>query len=107
MNAILSSRFARLAPVLLAVGLLSACGGNTVAVADNDASAPIVAHDASSLSDAAHSCVTHCATDLDCENSCPAVANARECCDTSTGVCYASATPACPQAPADAATIGD
>ena len=42
------------------------------------------------------SCVPTCSTDQDCQNSCPAVPNGINCCDTSTGICYAYASQVCP-----------
>jgi hypothetical protein len=47
-------------------------------------------------------CVPSCSTDQDCENSCPMVPNGVNCCDTSTGICYAYAATACPAGGFDA-----
>ena len=41
------------------------------------------------------SCTVACTTDAQCQNSCPAVTNASNCCDAS-GVCYVSNTLTCP-----------
>lgn len=46
-------------------------------------------------------CPSSCASDFDCQNSCPDVPNGINCCDTSTGICYAYASTMCP-APVDA-----
>jgi len=47
-------------------------------------------------------CVPTCTSDQDCENSCPAVPNGVNCCDTSTGICYAFASSTCPAPVTDA-----
>ncbi len=47
-------------------------------------------------------CVPSCSSDTDCENSCPAVPNGVNCCDTSTGICYAYASSVCPAPVQDA-----
>ncbi len=47
-------------------------------------------------------CVTQCTSDTDCENSCPSVPNGVNCCDTSTGICYAYSGSACPAPVVDA-----
>lgn len=48
-------------------------------------------------------CVTNCTSDLDCQNSCPAVTNMGvNCCDVATGFCYAYAQSSCPAPVADA-----
>ena len=41
-------------------------------------------------------CVSQCTTDDDCANSCPQVPNGVNCCDTSTGICYAYSSQQCP-----------
>ena len=41
-------------------------------------------------------CVSSCSADLDCQNSCPEVPNGVNCCDLSTGICYAYAATSCP-----------
>lgn len=41
-------------------------------------------------------CVPSCASDTDCQNSCPQVPNGLNCCDTSTGICYQYADTTCP-----------
>jgi hypothetical protein len=46
-------------------------------------------------------CVPTCSSDMDCQNSCPTVPNGINCCDTSTGICYAYASTTCP-VPSDA-----
>ena len=56
----------------------------------------------SSKDGAQSQCVPQCTTDQDCENSCPAVPNGVNCCDTSTGICYAYAGQACPAPVQDA-----
>lgn len=41
-------------------------------------------------------CVSNCTTDQECQLSCPAAPfNGINCCDTSSGVCYASSTSSC------------
>jgi hypothetical protein len=47
-------------------------------------------------------CVSHCTSDLDCQNSCPAVTGGSNCCDVPTGHCYASPTATCPTPNLDA-----
>ena len=47
-------------------------------------------------------CVSQCATDDDCANSCPQVPNGVNCCDTSTGICYAFNSSTCPAPVQDA-----
>jgi hypothetical protein len=46
-------------------------------------------------------CPSSCFSDMDCQNSCPAVPNGINCCDTATGICYANASSTCP-VPVDA-----
>ncbi len=41
-------------------------------------------------------CVSTCQADEDCQNSCPNVPNGINCCDTSTGICYAYSAQECP-----------
>ncbi len=47
-------------------------------------------------------CVQQCTSDQDCQNSCPLVPNGTNCCDTSTGICYAYAGTSCPVSVQDA-----
>lgn len=47
-------------------------------------------------------CVQQCTSDQDCANSCPLVPNGVNCCDTSTGICYAYSGTACPAPVVDA-----
>ena len=47
-------------------------------------------------------CVTSCASDTDCQNSCPLVPNGVNCCDLSTGICYAWNDTSCPAPVEDA-----
>ncbi len=47
-------------------------------------------------------CVSQCTSDTDCESSCPNVPNGVNCCDTSTGICYAYSANACPAPVQDA-----
>lgn len=47
-------------------------------------------------------CVSQCTSDTDCENSCPNVPNGVNCCDTSTGICYAYSSTVCPAPVQDA-----
>src|SRR5262245_4617970 len=50
-------------------------------------------------------CVPSCMSDADCQNSCPPAGPNSNCCDTATGICFVSNTPACPPSvPADAGT---
>jgi hypothetical protein len=51
-------------------------------------------------------CAPSCATDADCQNSCPALAGGVQCCDTKAKTCFGSKTAACPTTttPADAGT---
>lgn len=44
----------------------------------------------------AGACVPTCATDLDCQDSCPAPSLGISCCDTSTGTCYTDNSGQCP-----------
>jgi len=50
-------------------------------------------------------CVTSCTTDEDCQNSCPEVPNGVNCCDTSTGICYAYSSTECPAPVTDGGLI--
>lgn len=43
-----------------------------------------------------------CTSDQDCENACPPVQNGSNCCDTSTGICYAYNSTVCPAPVQDA-----
>jgi hypothetical protein len=47
-------------------------------------------------------CVPQCTTDDDCSGSCPEVPNGVNCCDTSTGICYAFSASVCPAPVQDA-----
>ena len=47
-------------------------------------------------------CIPQCTSDDDCSGSCPAVPNGVNCCDTSTGICYAYSASSCPAPVADA-----
>ena len=47
-------------------------------------------------------CVPQCTTDDDCSGSCPEVPNGVNCCDTSTGICYAYSASVCPAPVQDA-----
>lgn len=48
-------------------------------------------------------CVPQCASDADCQNSCPAVSTGANCCDTSIGICYVGTASVCP-VPTDGGT---
>jgi hypothetical protein len=41
-------------------------------------------------------CAPSCATDADCQTSCPALAGGVQCCDTKAKTCFGSKTSACP-----------
>jgi hypothetical protein len=41
-------------------------------------------------------CMPNCTSDQDCQSTCPAVAGALNCCDTTSGVCFTSSESACP-----------
>jgi hypothetical protein len=47
-------------------------------------------------------CVAQCTSDDDCSGSCPEVPNGVNCCDTSTGICYAFSASVCPAPVQDA-----
>lgn len=47
-------------------------------------------------------CVAECTSDDQCQNSCPEVPNGINCCDTSTGICYAYSSQECPAPVQDA-----
>lgn len=51
-------------------------------------------------------CAPSCKTDLDCTNSCPALAGGVQCCDTKTNTCWGSKTSSCPK-PVDTGDAGD
>lgn len=51
---------------------------------------------------AAPVCIPTCTSDDDCSGSCPDVPGGVNCCDTSTGICYAYASSTCPAPPEDA-----
>ena len=72
-------------------------GGEDVAV-KTDAKA-----DAANKPDAKQpQCVPQCTSDDDCSGSCPEVPNGVNCCDISTGICYAYSDSVCPVPVADA-----
>lgn len=48
--------------------------------------------------DAGGVCVPKCATDADCQGSCPTPKSGTTCCDTATNVCYVSNSATCPVA---------
>ncbi len=41
-------------------------------------------------------CPSTCASSAECQNMCPVVSGAIQCCDDATGICFASKTPSCP-----------
>jgi hypothetical protein len=90
---------------LLAVGHLAACASDTPAeVTSDDGGADVTAavdsgpvdSGAKDSAPAIKVCVSKCATDNDCQTSCPNVDGGINCCDTATGVCFASQTATCP-----------
>ena len=58
--------------------------------------------DVTNKPDTGPTCVPQCTSDDDCSGSCPAVPNGVNCCDTSTGICYAYNASVCPAPVADA-----
>jgi len=72
-------------------------GGEDVAV-KTDSAKP----DAKADTGPTEQCVPQCTSDDDCSGSCPAVPNGVNCCDTSTGICYAYSASTCPAPVADA-----
>jgi hypothetical protein len=58
--------------------------------------------DTATKKDSEPECVQNCTMDTDCQNSCPVVPNGENCCDTSTGVCYAYSQTTCPTPVMDA-----
>jgi hypothetical protein len=42
-------------------------------------------------------CVSSCASDVECANSCPALAGGVQCCDLTTRICFGSKTSSCPK----------
>lgn len=47
--------------------------------------------------DSGGGCVSNCTSDTNCQNSCPAVPNGgTNCCDTGSGVCFATSQSTCP-----------
>jgi len=52
----------------------------------------------------AKQCVAKCTSDLECENSCPAAPAGVNCCDVSTGACYANSNSSCPKTSDDGGT---
>ena len=75
-------------------------GGNTLdAAVKTDAAKP----DSGNKQDSGgQQCVSQCTSDDDCANSCPQVPNGVNCCDTSTGICYAYSSSSCPVSVQDA-----
>jgi len=72
-------------------------GGETDAAIKQDAAKVDAAKEA-----ATSQCVPSCTTDDECSNSCPEVPNGVNCCDTSTGICYAYSSSVCPAPVQDA-----
>lgn len=52
----------------------------------------------------AKQCVAKCTSDMDCQNSCPAAPAGVNCCDLSTGACYANSNSTCPKTQDDGGT---
>ncbi len=90
---------------------LTACGGSP---SDGDDDAEVVTEDAATKVDSAavdaapkkdaavQTCATSCASDEDCQTTCPPVTNAVSCCDTSTETCYTYSSLQCPVSVLDA-----
>ena len=75
---------------------------------DIDGGADVAIKSDASKTDAANKdtgspqCVANCTSDDDCSGSCPEVPNGVNCCDTSTGICYAYNDSVCPAPVQDA-----
>jgi len=67
-------------------------GGEDAALADS----PENNKDSGKNEGGGQQCVQSCTSDLDCQNSCPTVPQGENCCDTSTGICYAYSSTTCP-----------
>lgn len=50
-------------------------------------------------------CVSSCASDSQCANSCPTPMSGQSCCDVATNTCYTSATSTCPKPEPDAGPL--
>jgi hypothetical protein len=78
---------------------LAGCGGRSgLEVPDVDAGPDVVdPGDTAVPSPDAPACVPKCATDLECQLSCPAVGSGEsECCDPGAHICYKFAGATCP-----------
>lgn len=87
-------RLASIAKALFVSATLFACA-NTASIPDEDAGGA-GGGPGNAVVDAGPMCVDHCATNSDCQDSCPAISGDVNCCDMSTGRCYLSAAKSCP-----------
>jgi hypothetical protein len=88
------------------VGLLTACASETPPIGDNpplddggglDATTkppppPTAKPDAPADTGSNRVCKANCTTDLECQQTCPPAPNGVNCCDKTSGSCYAAAT---------------
>lgn len=109
-------RLAGIAALTLSVGMFAACatgsddpapdttdqkdaGTGSIVVKDGGSSTTTT----DSGSTTTKTCISNCHTDSECQTSCPAAPNGGlNCCDTSSGVCYASSTSTCGTTTTDA-----
>jgi hypothetical protein len=92
------STHASLVVSALLLGLVGACATSTAS--DDTTGLPDAGHHDTGLpkydggagqDTAGQVCVSMCATDNDCQTSCPTPDSGIQCCDMSTGVCYVEA----------------
>ena len=79
-----------------AAAALTACGGNGAPVPVAKDLGNFIVADASEPPDLAKVCAPSCATDSDCQNSCPATSQGTACCDTLTSTCFPTTASICP-----------
>jgi hypothetical protein len=112
----MKSRFGRAGFAWLVVlGVVTACASNNATIDDGDASISAggdgsagqggdsggsfydsTGGGGSDTGSGGGKCVSHCATDHDCQSSCPpAPNNGINCCDTASGVCFGSTAQTC------------
>lgn len=108
-------RLAGIAALTVIVGLFAACAtsaddpapeatdqkdAGTGSIVVKDGGAPTTTDSGSTPT---KTCISNCHTDSECQTSCPAAPNGGlNCCDTSSGVCYASSTSTCGTTTTDA-----
>ena len=90
-----------LVALFLGASLLACATTATIPDGDGGVGGPGPGAEAGPVADATPTCVDHCATNSDCQNSCPSISGDVNCCDES-GRCYLSAATSCPAPVIDA-----